>query len=108
MQVTSPNPGVHWNGLAAVAATSSRHAWAVGAFRGAAKGRLTLNERWTGTQWNQVFSPNPGPMRNQLRGVTATSPSDVWAVGDYSTTKGAGPGDSLIIHWDGRGWSQPE
>jgi hypothetical protein len=84
-QVPSPSPGgTRWDGLAAVAATSSRHAWAVGAFRGSTKGRQTLNERWNGTQWTQVFSPNPGPTRNHLAGVTATSPTDVWAVGDYS------------------------
>lgn len=106
-QVAAPNPGSNWNGLASVAATSPRHAWSVGAFRGAARGRLTLNERWNGTAWTQVFGPNPGPSRNWLNGVSATSPTDVWEVGDYYTSEGTGsPNRSLIVHWDGASWTQ--
>jgi hypothetical protein len=56
-----------------------------------------------------VPSPSPGQDRNELTGVTALSPTDVWAVG-YS----ADPSQSsdrpwrystLIEHWDGTSWT---
>src|SRR5260370_26809060 len=41
--------------------------------------------------------------RGSLQGVTATGPDDVWAAG-YNND---GPTDqSLILHWDGKRWSE--
>jgi hypothetical protein len=105
-QVASPNPGGRQDTLSGVAATSSRHAWAVGAFRGDGKGRQTLIARWNGSTWTQVWSPNPGPTENHLYGVSAVSPTDVWAVGDYVATKGTGPSHTLIAHLGDSGWTQ--
>lgn len=36
-------------------------------------------------EWSVLPSPNPGAQFNELFGVTAVSPSDVWAVGEFST-----------------------
>jgi len=48
-------------------------------------------------------SPAPSPVfpvfTGRLYGVTATSPGNAWAVGLH-------PDSSLIIHWDGRTWTQ--
>ncbi len=41
-------------------------------------------------------------MNNQLLGVAAVAPNDVWAVGQ-STDFGAG--QTLIVHWNGTAWS---
>jgi len=43
----------------------------------------TLTEHWNGTAWSIVTSPNAS-QGNVLSGVTCTSASDCWAVGEYS------------------------
>jgi hypothetical protein len=107
-QVASPNPGGRQDVFTAVAATSSRHVWAVGSYRGGVKGHLTLAARWTGTTWKQVWSPNPGPTENHLYSVSFASPSDVWAVGDYVPARGTGgaPSRTLLVRFSPRQWGQ--
>ena len=51
-------------------------------------------------------SPNPGPVKDNLNGVTALSPTDAWAVGDYCVHSGCSFRDTLTLHWDGTAWSQ--
>src|SRR5262249_55107849 len=57
-----------------------------------------------GLAWRVVASPNFGTVFNTLYGVAATSPSDVWAVGDYFTDGYIWP-QTLIEHWDGSAWT---
>ncbi len=45
--------------------------------------------------------PNPG-IRNFLKGVRTTSPTDAWAVGYYCSA--AGMWKTLILHWNGSTW----
>jgi hypothetical protein len=89
--------------LSAVAATSARDAWAVGSFT-ASSGPKTLIEHWNGTKWVQVPSPNPTVPVSEigLNGVAATSASNAWAVGTYTT---GGVEKTLIEHWNGRAWA---
>jgi hypothetical protein len=47
-----------------------------------------------------TMSPNPGPI-NYLRGVTAISPDDVWAVGMTQDRASR----SMTLHWDGSAWT---
>ena len=115
--VPDPNQGTalirHWNGsvwtqlpspvpasssLAAVAATSSSNAWAVGT----ANGR-TLILRWNGSVWTRVPSPAPG-RSSSLSGVTAISPTNAWAVGSQTTASFAAR--MLTLHWNGRVWKR--
>src|SRR5262245_61291535 len=106
-QVPSPNPasGIRENQLAGVAATSAGNAWAVGSYATAGGAALTqtLVVRWNGTRWTQVPSPSPGGTANpdRLAGVAATSASDAWAVGSYSTGGGF---RTLTLHWTGTAW----
>jgi hypothetical protein len=109
---TSP-PGAWFNSVVALAPND---VWAVGerdvatgagrfrkdsglprpAYRG-----LTLVEHWDGTSWRVVPSPNAvkSPYSgNQLMGVAAVAPDDVWAVGEY---------DRLLPHWNGNGFFWP-
>jgi hypothetical protein len=62
--------------------------WAVGeSYNGSAV--LTVTERWDGTSWAIVTSPDPlGSGRSILYGVTCVSASDCWAVG-YFTSGGS-------------------
>jgi hypothetical protein len=89
-----------------VAATSTANAWAVGTFAVGSNTR-TLTERWNGTRWQHVTSPNPGgtagPISNELNAVAATSSSNAWAVGEYTAT-GEGP-QPIVEHWNGHKWS---
>jgi hypothetical protein len=88
----SPNHGgsSNNNGLFGVAATSSSDAWAVGDYYNVLGFRQTLIEHWNGTAWKVQTSRNPGGSSNDnlLPGVAAVSAKAVWAVGDYSTTRG--------------------
>ncbi len=113
----------HWNGtawtqvpspvsaavLAGVAATSARDAWAVGYYHTPGALRLkTLVEHWNGTAWTQVpsLNPSPAPFTNRLTAVAATSPSDVWAVGDYISSARPHATLTLVEHWNGTTWTQ--
>jgi hypothetical protein len=40
---------------------------------------------------------------NQLNAVAATSATDAWAVGNYSSGSASG---TLILHWNGSAWTQ--
>ena len=104
-QVPGPNPGGSRGGsvLTGVAATSSTNAWAIGNYATHGSLSQTLIEHWNGTAWTQVPSPNAPSTDNELSGVTATSATDAWAVGD------SGPSpftQALIVHWNGTAWTQ--
>jgi hypothetical protein len=105
--VSSANVGTLSNGLAGVAALSPTDAWAVGSYQfippGAASINKTLTERWNGTSWAVVPSPNVGTGQNDLNAVAARSASDAWAVGtffDYTSLAWR----TLIEHWNGTKW----
>jgi hypothetical protein len=103
-RVPSPNAGGSSinNGLSGIAATSPGNAWAVGDYyNGTAQ--QTLTEHWNGTAWRRVPSPNPGgsSANNTLSGITATSPGNAWAVGEYS---GRTDAQTLVEHWNGTAW----
>jgi len=55
-----------------------------------------------GPNWAVVSSPNPGTSGGNLKGVSAVSSSDVWAVGDYSN---GFPDQTVTEHWNGSSWS---
>jgi hypothetical protein len=101
----SPNPSSTRNELNGVSADSATDAWAVGEYEDDATGATdTLILHWDGRRWSRVKSPNPSSTRNELHGVSARSATDAWAVGNYvdDATKAY---DTLILHWDGTGWS---
>jgi hypothetical protein len=54
-----------------------------------------------------VPSPNVGSSDNFLNAVSATSSTDVWAVG-YDYAGDPFPVNTLILHWDGASWSVVE
>jgi hypothetical protein len=101
--VTSPNAGTNGdNALTSVDALSSTNAWAVGSSR-TATSRKSLIQRWNGTSWTIVSSPNPGTLGNSLLGVAAAGPNDIWAVG----WKNSGDGlQSLLLRYDGTRWTE--
>jgi hypothetical protein len=106
-----PVPVFSFHGeLLHVSAASPGDAWAVG-FSGAVPDAGTLMLHWDGTRWSRVTSPAvvdgaPGILED----VTAVSARDAWAVGYTGTlsltTSSGTAGGGLLLHWDGRRWSQ--
>jgi hypothetical protein len=102
----TPDPSDNENALLGADALSRTDVWAVGyTGKGGTEGATafkTLAERWNGTQWNLVQSPNVGTGSNTLTDVDATAPNRAWAVGYYreGTLR-----KTLIQRWNGTSWS---
>jgi hypothetical protein len=118
---TTEQEMLHWNGSAwsfvplalpstaptafsinSIEAISPTNVWAVGGVSTSLTlDSTTLVEHWNGTAWSIVPSPSPG-VAASLSGVTASSPTDVWAVGDYAPN-----GSSVLtltMQWNGTAW----
>jgi hypothetical protein len=109
----------HWNGrrwtttttaeggdVTGISCVSSSECWAVGSVGNGSEGQAqTLTERWNGTRWSVAKSANLSPSStDELDGVTCTSSSNCWAVGNaegYDTP----PSPALTEHWNGSTWS---
>lgn len=90
--------------LFAATAVSANDVWAVGDRQSEHTGRFgTLIEHWDGRHWSVVPSPDPGSAGDNLYGVAASGPNDVWAVGQRHDDGGGDP--PLVEHWDGKRWS---
>ncbi len=107
--VPSPNVGTSENKLEAVTAVPSvgsspaaSPVWAVGYYYRNDGSPSTLVQRWDGSSWSVVPSPDGGPRENYLTAITAGSAQDLWAVGVYNTTAGAYL--TLVEHWNGQSW----
>jgi hypothetical protein len=100
--VPSPNQGSGENYLTSVVAVTDTDAWAVGQYYDTVhKGYRSLILRWNGTGWARQTHPQPGD-RNILVGVSASSVTNVTAVGNTTTS---GATQALIERWDGSKWS---
>jgi hypothetical protein len=108
----TPHVGGGANELNAVLALTPNDVWAVGFSTPDAPPRqsatLTLIEHFDGASWTVVPSPNVGPhsvnQSNRLLGLTANSPTDIWAFGSYFAADGSGHQMTLLLHWDGTSW----
>ncbi|HSH37217.1 MAG TPA: hypothetical protein VK993_00405 [Chthoniobacterales bacterium] len=98
----------------AVTCTSDSDCWAVGDRLESQNGfpyGQTLIERWNGTAWTRIPSPNTSATEsNALGGVACTSASDCWAVGYYQYVDNSFPFrkpylQTLIQRWNGTTWS---
>ncbi len=102
----SPQKVAFSNVLNAVDARTSTDAWAVGNFLGPGEddGQVMLAERWNGSAWSQVPTPNVVRFDEKLNAVSAAAANDVWAVGSTNRT-GFATTDPLAAHWDGTNWT---
>ena len=100
--VTSPSSALTQNNqLLHVTCTNATNCWAVGNFE-SANGPQTLIERWNGTAWSIVGSPNTGPTQdNKLWGVACAGP-ECWAAG--SAHDGT-VSQTLMQRWNGSVWT---
>jgi len=92
-QVAPPTTPYGLYNLAAVAATSTASAWAVGG-GGPVTSEGTATAHWNGRRWTLSH----GRSGAELAGVAATSATNAWAVG------GTASGRTLILRWNGTTW----
>ncbi len=106
---------MHWDGTAwstvdspdlpghlySVSAISQNDIWVDG-FEHVGDVNQMLVEHWDGTSWTVVKTPTPG-FYSELYGITAFSPDDVWAVGNFART--GKPQRSIMMHWNGAKWT---
>ncbi len=101
--VTSPDTSPAENNvLYAVSCVSTTECWAVGHHNRIGSAPQSLIERWDGTSWAIVTSPNNSSQYHTLAGVTCASQADCWAVGYYFAGTAY---QTLIEHWDGSSWA---
>ena len=98
----SPNSSAAYNSLSDVSCTSASNCMAVGGkqtfFR---DNRSTLAQRWNGSTWAIVSSPNR-PGYNELSSIACVSATNCTAGGKSS----AGLGDNTLAEtWNGTRWS---
>jgi hypothetical protein len=106
--VPVPNLGAGVNVLTSISVDGPNTAWAVGHFTPAVVPRQsqTVILRWNGSVWARVPSPSPAPTgTNELRSVTAISPTEAWAVGQVAAS-GWASRRPLALRWDGHAWSE--
>jgi hypothetical protein len=101
-----PRPtGATESSLDGISCTSSSACTAVGWYENSSGTKLSLAERWNGTEWKLQETPNPtGSTATDLLGVSCTSATECIAVGYY--TKG-GTKD-LAERWNGTEWKLQE
>jgi hypothetical protein len=104
--VSSPNTSAtQSNFLLGVTCMSASECWAVGYYYNDNVISQTLIERWDGTSWEIVSSPNTSTTQsNLLYGVTCRPASDCWAVGYYIVDALSNLNQTLIERWDGTSW----
>jgi hypothetical protein len=102
--VPTPAFGSLDNDLAAVSASSSTDAWAVGEYYPPATPNVLadLGMHFDGTRWTAYALPDVGINENSLLAVSDPPSSLAWAVGyfmsaDYKQR-------TLVEHWDGTTW----
>ncbi len=113
ISAVTPHVGRGANELNAVLALAANDVWAVGFSTPDAppqqSATLTLIEHFDGARWTVVPSPNVGPdsvnQSNRLLGLTANSPTDIWAFGSFFTADGSGHQMTLLLHYDGTSWT---
>jgi hypothetical protein len=100
----TPNPtSARVSILYGVSCTAPSSCMAVGRYLNSSGTYVTLSERWDGTRWSVVPTPNPaGAAGSILDGVACTSPSRCIAVGSPTDSQGAT--GTLAELWDGTRW----
>jgi hypothetical protein len=106
--VSSPNLGSD-NQLYGSTAVSATDVWAVGYAYTSSGIQSTLVERWNGSKWSIIPSPNPGTSTrcgvgysgSALTGVAKVSSTNLWAVGYMCGLQSK----TLTEQWTGSKWS---
>jgi hypothetical protein len=106
--VNSPAPPSSiGSALSGVKTFSATNAWAVGSFSTSAQpSTRTLIQRWNGSSWSVVPSPNPDPTTNLLSDIDGASAGDLWAIGNMGFDGYGGTVAGLVLRRNGETWSR--
>jgi hypothetical protein len=103
--VPSPHPGPRGRGfLLGMSAIGPSDIWAVGYYAASRTRQHTCIERWNGSVWQQIPSPNLACHLNDFTSVSMLSRNDGWAVGGAGYC-GNPTESSETAHWNGIKWS---
>jgi hypothetical protein len=97
--VPPPSDGTH-QVFSAVSGASGSDVWALGFTSGSPAHPVLYH--WDGSKWAPKDFPVPAP--GQISGIAAVSAGNVWAAGYLPN--GSGHRQTLIMHYNGSGWSQ--
>ena len=98
--ITSPSVGT-FSTLGGVSCPGATTCFAVGQIVGTSG--TTLIERWNGTSFSTMTSPNaPGALDSALNGVACISTASCFAVGGSDTSVAV---TALIEHWNNTSWT---
>ena len=102
----SPNSINQENLLYGVTCSDAMECWAVGySYTQDKQPYQTLIERYEGTSWSIVTSPNASTLEGDfLQAATCSGPNDCWAVGYYVNDANTNV-FSLTEHYDGTAWT---
>jgi hypothetical protein len=100
--------------LTAISADGPNNVWMVGSALEQIGANAYQNEpysvHWNGISWTLVPMPPVGSSNinavDNLYGLKANSPTDVWAVGTAGVIDSAGSYSTLIEHWNGTSWTK--
>ncbi|GHO91179.1 hypothetical protein KSF_012270 [Reticulibacter mediterranei] len=104
--ITSPNVNNTDATLSDIHAVSANDIWAVG-YTGpnvAFTEHSALIEHWNGHKWSIIAHP-ASQLNGSLVALSATSASNVWAVGQYLPSGSNSTSQTLMEHWNGTQWS---
>jgi alpha-tubulin suppressor-like RCC1 family protein len=87
----------------AITVISAKNVWVVGD----TGSKPTVTAHWNGKTWTEPQAPFPqnGNEVNQLTGVSAAGPDDVWASGYSINAPGAQSDVPYMLHWTGSAWT---
>src|SRR5258705_3604571 len=101
--VVAPVAGAQYGNLAAVSCATTAACFAVGV-ADTSNTSYRLAERWNGSKWTAVTTPNPtGATNSQFTGVHCRTSTSCVAVGQYGTA--ALHTKTLVERWNGSAWS---
>ena len=106
--VASPNPAEADNThplLDSVSCATASSCFAVGSSNPTAPTAKTLVERWNGTVWTIVTSPNSTGGLTELLGVSCATSASCFAVGHDHTSTTSPNFKTIVEHWNGTAWS---
>src|SRR6516162_1712158 len=99
----TPNPVIPTGRLFWVSCPAANSCMAVGGYTKASGAAVALAERWNGTSWRILPTPNPARATvSFLFGVACSTPSACTAVGQAII---GGASQALAERWDGTRWS---
>jgi hypothetical protein len=91
--------------LTGVSCVATSECVAVGDYTNESDVGQTFAERWNGSSWSLMSTPDyTNNTNNELKSVSCTSATSCTATGEYAEREGAG-GRPIVEHWNGSTWT---